>query len=71
MASPRFAIARKGRALARYGEIRGGPYSFRLLRAFPNNVDTVMRGLVPRIHVFLVAVQGVDGRDTRAFTAVF
>jgi hypothetical protein len=24
-----------------------------------------MRGLVPRIHVFLVAVQGVDGRDKR------
>jgi hypothetical protein len=41
------------------------------LEAFPDNVDSVMRGLVPRIHVFLVAVQGSDGRDTRAFTPVF
>jgi hypothetical protein len=26
-------------------------------------VHTVMRGLVPRLHVLLVAAQGVDGRD--------
>ncbi len=39
-------------------------------RAFPDNVDTVMRGLVPRIHVFLVTAQGVDGRDKRGHDVI-
>jgi hypothetical protein len=38
--------------------------------AFPDNVDTVMRGLVPRIHVFLVTVQGLDGRDKRGHDVI-
>jgi hypothetical protein len=31
----------------------------------------VMPGLVPGIHAFIAAKQGVDGRDIRAFTPVF
>src|SRR5882724_6730091 len=45
----------------------------RAIRAFPDNVDTVMRGLVPRIHVFhvfLVTAQGVDGRDKRGHDVI-
>jgi hypothetical protein len=29
-----------------------------------------MRGLVPRIHVFLVAAQGVNGRDKRGHDVI-
>jgi hypothetical protein len=34
-------------------------------RAFPENVDIVMRGLVPRVHGLSRGKQGVDGRDKR------
>jgi hypothetical protein len=56
--------------------------AFVVLRAFPDNVDTVMRGHspsqtgvkrpgVPRIDVFLVTAQGVDGRDKRGHDVKF